>query len=106
MDLWNRGELSGEKRPQSRTQNAMGCVKKSQREAKGQIAAPRTAFSPKEESGFLLRVLLDVGHAVAIEAHEHGLRRRLAVNPVLNVIAFVVAFADFVVGLANRSYHL
>src|SRR5580692_3768976 len=33
MDFANCGGVSGEKRPQSGTQNAMGCVEKCQREA-------------------------------------------------------------------------
>ena len=49
----------------------------------------------------LLRELLDAGDVVAHEADEYGLRRRLAVDPIFDIVAIGIAFAHFVVGLAD-----
>src|ERR1700746_163486 len=72
--------------------------KKSTRSERGTIPVERC--DSQGESEMLLRVLLDVGHAIAIETHKNRLRRWLAINPILDIVAFVVAFADFVIGLA------
>src|SRR5215472_5026261 len=53
--------------------------------------------------GPLLRELLDFRDVVASEPDEDGFGRRLAIDPILNIVAFGVALADFVVGLAHGS---
>src|SRR2546429_5636564 len=53
--------------------------------------------------GPLLRELLDARDVVAGEADKDGLGRRLAIDPILNIVAFGVTLADFVVGLAHGS---
>src|SRR5437016_13112934 len=54
----------------------------------------------------LLGELLDTGDAVAQEADEHRLRRRLAVDPVFNIVPVGVALAYFVVGLPDSRNKL
>src|SRR6266550_6918810 len=54
----------------------------------------------------LLGELLDTGDAVAQEADEHRLRRRLPVDPVFNIVAVGVALAYFVVGLPDSRNKL
>jgi hypothetical protein len=49
MDLRNCGGLSAEKRPQTRTQNAMGYVQKSQREAEESISSDILTIAATEE---------------------------------------------------------
>ena len=51
----------------------------------------------------LLRELLDAGDARASKAHKDGFGRWLAVNPVLDVVAFLVALANFVFGFADSG---
>src|SRR5712664_549670 len=52
---------------------------------------------------FLLRELLDAGDVFAHEADEDGLRGRLAVNPVFDIVAFGITLADLAVGLPDRG---
>src|SRR5438046_9600183 len=54
----------------------------------------------------LLGELLDTGDAVAQEADEHRLRRRLAVDPVFNIVAVGVALAHVEVGLPDSRNKL
>src|SRR5436309_8217204 len=57
------------------------------------------------EIGNLLRELLDFGDVFTHEADKHGLRGRLAVDPILDVVAFGILFAHFALGLANGGDH-
>src|ERR1700674_2903728 len=54
----------------------------------------------------LLRELFDRGNAFALEAHEDGLRGRLAINPVFDIVAFGIALAHLVVGLSDGCNEL
>src|ERR1700682_2570285 len=51
----------------------------------------------------LLRELLDRGDVVAHEADEDGLRRRLAVDPVFDIVAIGITLTHFAVGLPDRG---
>src|SRR5580704_8466717 len=67
---------------------------KSTRSQTGEIRCQTTTSGLHSE--YLLRVLLDVRYAIAVEADEHSFRRWLAVDPVLDVVALIVALANFV----------
>src|SRR5260370_15737005 len=53
----------------------------------------------------LLRKLLDAGDVVSTEAHKNRFRRRLPVNPVLDVNSVGVALAYFMIRLPHRRNH-
>src|SRR5579862_9234292 len=57
---------------------------KSTRSRRGKI---RGDYYSRLHSEYLLRILLDVCYAIAVEADKYGFRRRLAVDPVLDVVA-------------------
>src|SRR5208282_841324 len=83
-----------------------GLRKKKSTRSRKQEFRPKVAFTARGQRQNLLWVLLDVSYAVTVKAHKDGLRRWLAVDPVFDVVSFVVAFANLMVGFADGGYHL
>src|SRR6266566_7197572 len=64
-----------------------------------------TRVDTRGEIGNLLRELLDFGDVFTHEADKHGLRGRLAVDPILDIVAVGILFPHFALGLAHGGDH-
>ena len=52
-----------------------------------------------------MRIFGDLDDFIALKGHKNRLVGRFSVNPVLGVVAFLVAFADFPFGSPERRGH-